>query len=106
MTTTAPDKPADHDPDAAYSAKGAADYYDRNLAKIVGRIRTLADTVEREGKPITGQFRPAGATPHPDFHGAAERVVHEVMWRLANLNLSELMSAAYDAHQAAAAFDD
>lgn len=77
----------------------AADLYAKRLAEVARRLRNLADTVEREGAARQGDIRVGGAYPHPDWIRAAERAIHEVSWGVANLNLSELVNAATEAHE-------
>jgi hypothetical protein len=70
---------------------------DDKLTEITQQLRDLADTVDR--------IRTRKGTPHPVDGGPqsgekAKRVLHEITWGVANLNLETLMSLAIEAETA------
>lgn len=81
-------------------AEYSAELFERDVVKIAERLRWLADEVEREGK---ARPNPTRDDPTPDFSRAAERVVHAIMWGMANLSLDSIVNAADEAGRAARA---
>ena len=71
--------------------------YADSLKKVAGRLRDIAERVEREGKPTVGHLQADGL---PDYLWAAQQVVHEIHWGLANAHVDTLLSSAADAHSA------
>lgn len=71
-------------------------HYGVKVAVIAADLRSLADRIEREGKPRPSSVYTAG-TEHQTAAGA---IVHAVMWGLANINLDGLIREAADADAA------
>lgn len=70
-------------------------HYQERVVKVIVGLRDLADRVEREGSRVTNKVSLPG-------HGwAAHKVLHEVTWGFANLNLDGLVLAACEADEAA-----
>src|ERR1700754_720776 len=72
--------------------------YDTCLAKLVRNMRALADEVEREGEPRKRYGSDSDQVNYPE---AAQRVVHTLLWALANLNVGNLLDSANEAHDVA-----
>lgn len=67
--------------------------YSEQVDKISERLHRLADDVKREGKARNSTYD-IGGLGHIT---AAQRVLHEVTWGIANLNLNGLLSWAMEA---------
>lgn len=80
-----------------YSAV-AAGSYDREVAEIAGKLRVIADEVAREGKARRNWT--ARGDERPDYLLGAQRIVHTVMWGVANLHLDGLVNVAAEVHRA------
>lgn len=78
-------------------AQAQAARYDQTLQALVVNIHRLAEEVECEGQARMPHLEKDG---HLDYAYAANRVLHSVMWGLANLNLDGFTSTAQDAHNA------
>jgi hypothetical protein len=70
-------------------AEAAAQRYNERLAKASAALTDLSAQVLREGKPRDG-----------DYVWAAQKVIHDVVWAIANLNLDILVASASDARDA------
>lgn len=69
---------------------------ERTVASVVDQLRRLADRIETEAAPNIENAR-IRRTDYSTYGRVAERVVHEVSWGVANLNLSNVIDAASDA---------
>lgn len=95
MTT----QPNDAEPrDRSWAGMSAA-HYNRQVWRLAASLRELAEEVERRGVARPGFIGPHDE--HPEYVDAAHRVVHTVMWGLANASLDGLISAASEADRAA-----
>lgn len=73
------------------------DTYEKKVAVVVERLRDLADQVAWEGKSReANQYTPNQS----DDIDAAQRVVHDVAWGIANLSLDSLITWAATADDA------
>jgi hypothetical protein len=68
---------------------GSATRYSERLEKVSVALTDLSAQVLREGKP---QDR--------DYVWAAQKVIHDVVWGIANLNLDILVACASDVREA------
>lgn len=68
-------------------------FYDKQVARIVDGLRSLADDIERQGQP----YGKPGVTGTPRHLAAAEQVNHALTWGLANLGTYRLFDAAHHA---------
>lgn len=75
--------------------KSYANVIARQLGTIAGRLRDLADSAEREARDLTKVPGPGRAT----YASVVSRVQHEILWGLANLNLSSLTDNAQQADE-------
>ncbi len=82
----------------------ASEQYADAVRHTAQRLRHLADEVERVGlrQDSPGAYR-ATSGPHSV---TAQRVVHSVMWGLANASLDRVVRAAAEADYAAREGDD
>jgi hypothetical protein len=71
-------------------AANAAGRYAKRVSDLAGRLRALADEVEREGRVSESTVY----DPRTEHSVAAHRIVHAIMWGLANANLDGLILAA------------
>lgn len=69
------------------------DWYERQAAKIVDRLRSMADDVERAAKP----YDRASVDGAGRFVDAAEQVNHAIAWGIANAGAYRLSRAAAEA---------
>jgi hypothetical protein len=69
-------------------AEAAAQRYRERLEKVSTALTDLAAQVLREGEPRDG-----------DYLWAAQKVIHDVAWGVANLNLDILIASASDARE-------
>jgi hypothetical protein len=72
-----------------WMALDSADRFRRGVKATAKRLRDLADRIEVDGREDR-----YGET---DFLGAAQRVVHEATWGIANLDLAGLVREAGEA---------
>lgn len=71
--------------------------YERAVTRVTQGLRDLADRIEREARDV----RPGHIiTPDSPHTAAAQRIIHEAMWGLANVNLDRVVSAATEADEA------
>ena len=72
---------------------------ERMVVAMTAQLRSIADRIDVEArfniKRATGR-----ATDHASYLRVAQAVVHEISWGVANLDLSSVISAAADAHNA------
>ena len=66
------------------------------VASVVARLHQLADRIAEEATANIDNAR-TERTDYSTYGRVAERVVHEVTWGLANLNLPNVIDAASDA---------
>jgi hypothetical protein len=71
-------------------------FYERQAARLVAHLHSLADEVERAARPSAGP----GVTRTPRFLAAAERVNHALAWGIANAGAYALTESAYHADAA------
>lgn len=70
-------------------------FYRRDIDEIVSRLHRLADEVA-----ANSLVREPGVMGTPPYTDAAQRVVHTVMWGVANLSLDGLITSAAAADKA------
>jgi hypothetical protein len=83
--------------DPMSDAEWTREQYDEKVAEIAGRLRRLADEVEREAKARPSIL--SAPDDRPDYINAAGRVINSAAWGFANLNLDSLVSRAATVHQ-------
>lgn len=64
----------------------AAEYLESSVRSVVSSLRALADRIERDVR--------LPSSPDQMYGQAAEDVVHEINWGVANLNLERVVRAA------------
>lgn len=72
-------------------------HYTETAAAVIRRLRDSVDRMEREAAQVR---QPTGSQAGP-YSYAAQRVVHEFTWGVANADLPGLILAAAEADQAA-----
>jgi len=72
---------------------------ERAVAAAVSRLRAMADQIEAEAKHNIKAAQDGG-TDYASYGRVAQQVVHEMIWGLANTNLSNVIDAATDADKA------
>lgn len=81
----------------AYSEVSAARYH-AQVTATADRLRALAEQVEQQSRATAGPT--GGPDARANYLAASTRVLHAVVWGVANLGLDTLATAAAEVHTA------